>query len=231
MAGNKSKHGKKAGKKRTYKRHTNGTTSKVRYVADSSPKYRAYSGTLSMATNDSSRTTSYELTNIATGDLVTTRGSNTTLSESLFGRWNLVNNASTARYARFCILGLRGSESAADATNWSDLFVNSSFTKTAPVGTTIDKLYKINRDEYKVYMDFSVRIPGTGDGVPNVKEVQIKKRIGTLAKWVYSSSDCRSGTLWLVMTTCEESGQATSATTIDGTYSFTFYFKDMMQVP
>lgn len=190
--------------------------------------FDSYGATLSMVPNAGSRFTSFDITsNIDHGDLVNQRQTNKILLNKFFGKFTFVNTAVTARYVRFWMVSLRGSSAAADTTSWTDLFIQDDFTKTGTTGGVGDQILRLNHDEYKVHLDRTLRIPGSGDGVPNMRDVKIKKFMRHIATYLYNSSDNRSGNLHFGWCVSEETGTAVGAGIVYCDYSFTQYFKDL----
>lgn len=186
------------------------------------------SGTvLQMAPNAASRVTSYVLNSIALGDLLTQRGSTKILNRFLILNMSVSNFSATGRYVRVFILGLRGSQSPADTTNWTDLYIDSAFNKSGPTGEAGNLVLRPNRDEYKVYYDRTIRIPGTADGQSNARKLYVNKKLNVITDYLYNSTVARDGPLYLVWTAFEEAGTSASADFVNVNFRWAHYFQDV----
>lgn len=174
-----------------------------------------------------SRQTSYVLTSMPVGDTLRQRDSTTILNRFIRVRLQCTNDHTTSRMIRVAILGLRGSQNAADTTNWSDLWTDTAFNKLGPTGQAGNAVLRPNRDEYKVYFDRQYRIPGTADGVPNTKLINIYKKLNTLTHYEYNSTLARDGPLWLHWCVYEEAGTAATATIVNVNFRWLHYFQDV----
>lgn len=190
-------------------------------------KGRSYeSNTLTMSPFDGTRITSYELTQFTPDDTTAGRQSNTVLNTSLFGIWDFMNTATTARYVRMMILGLRGGETAGDTTNWTDILTTEAYVAQGAGGTNIDVVRRVNKNIYICYYDKTHMLPGTADGQAHSKRITVNKKLNVLSKFAYNSNQCRQGTMWILWYVCEDAGTPVQDVDVNVCFSFTNYFKD-----
>lgn len=192
-------------------------------------KSRTYeSNTLALVPN-AGNLTYICLTTLGDGTASDERISNTVISKGIYGIFNMVNTAATARYVRFLIVSPRGSINAHDVVTWNDLLVSAGYVKTNPVGTNLDITRRVNKDEYICYYDKTVKVFGTADALPDTKKFKLSKKYNIPAKYVYSSQVAREGGLYLVWFASEDAHTAAGASAVNVSYSFTTYHQDAQQ--
>jgi len=173
---------------------------------------------------------SFEITNIALGDKLDNRASDKILSRGLWFRALALNDSTTIpRYIRVLLLTLRGSESPADTVNWTDLFIDNTYTKTGVTGGSFDAVYSVNQDEYKVLFDRVWKVgAAANDTVMNgTTEFTFFAPTRKIVKYAYNSTDIRRNPLVCLIMACESKGQPASANAVDITYSWSHYFTDV----
>lgn len=173
--------------------------------------------------------TSFMLPTIAQGNLYNQRLTNNVRIKYVDGLFVAANAHTVGRYLRFSVVGLRGSNNAADTTNWTDLYVDpSSLVKNGPSGSSFDQFQKINKDEYTRIYDKTFYIPGTTEGEPNSTRVQkLKLRMNRLVQYVFNSSDIRNGSFWLVIQCMEKTGSTPTNAAVYMDYRVITYYNDV----
>lgn len=167
-----------------------------------------------------------DLKAISLNDLYDGRQSNNILSRKIIINYSANNNHTVPRMWRFLVLQLRGSQSSADTTNWTDLLINATYTKSGPTGLAENMMYRVNGDEYKVVSDIKFKLGTSGDvGSSVLKTFKIKTN--KIIKYAYNSTDVRQGPLYLVWLYTEAEGQGTNAATIDYTMDIRHYYVDL----
>lgn len=180
-----------------------------------------------MIPNAASRTTSYDLTSITKGDLLTNRSSNLIYINNINMRLNIRNSGTQMRGARLSIVKLRGSTSVADVTNFTDLYINALFTATGPTGNDYDGVLRINQDLYEVVSDRKFNIPGTLGGESPTKAYNINIPIKKYVSYAYNSSVPRKGGMYMILTVYESPGTAPAAAFVATEGDFTVHFYDI----
>jgi len=185
----------------------------------------------SMAPNAATRINTERITDISRGELINQRDCDLIFSRRVFIRLLATNNNTSARYLRMALITLAGSTSAADTALWSDLLINSTYTKTGPVGTSEDALYRINRDEYRVISDKFYKIPGlTDNGPANTLELNLVINTRKVVRYQYNSDSERSNPMWLLWWVCEREGTAAAAATVGIAYSVSHYYTEINRI-
>lgn len=175
----------------------------------------------------------FEITNITLGDKLDQRASDKILSRGLWFRGIALNDSTTIpRYIRVLLLTLRGSESPADTSTWTDLFIDNTYTKTGITGGSFDAVYAVNQDEYKVFFDRVYKIgAAANDTVMNgTTEFTFFAPTRKIVKYAYNSTDIRRNPLVCVILACESKGQPPSANAVDLTYAWSHYFTDVDKI-
>lgn len=208
--------------KRNYKRKTNKPYyAKDRKLICGEPKQQMWTNSSSYANLNPSTAplSSQDITLMGTGDLLNLRSSPVFLNKSVSIRFGVVNLLPTARYFRISIIGLRGADSTADTTTWTDLLRNENFAAVSPAGIAGNRLLPINRALYKCYFDRSWRIPGTGDSTPNMVDINVYKKLNMITRYKYNSANNMDGSLWVVYQVYEEPGVSPQATAVNINYT------------
>lgn len=174
------------------------------------------------------RTRSVHLSAITKGDNYVNRRSNLVFIRNLQYREVLKNAFTTPRYIRVMVVTLRGSSSAADIANFSDIFYNSSYVKTGPTGNDADMVHRINSDEYSKVYDRTFMIAGTTSGVPSTKTLKLNININKYVSFpVVDGTSPRKNATYLVVTTAEAAGITPNSTAINTEGELTLHFQDV----
>lgn len=186
---------------------------------------------LAMAPNGASRYFAEQITDISRGETIEQRDCDRIYSKSVFIRMLATNTASTTRYLRLAVVTLSGSFNSADTTTWTDILINSTYTKTGPLGLADDVLFRINRDEYKVIADRFWRISASADGgPPPTLEVNFAVKTRKLVAYQYNSDNERRTPIWVVWWVCEREGTVAGASAVNLCYSMSHYFSEVNKI-
>lgn len=177
--------------------------------------------------NTLARTRTFNLSDISKGDLLTNRTSNITYLNNINYRETLKNRAGTNRFIRIMIVQVRGSTTLPDYSTWSNLFIDSAFNPSGASGNDYDQILRINQDIYHKLYDRVYKIPGTTSNENSGRTLKLNIPIRKYVSFKYNSNECRKGAVHLIITTCEGSGTAPSATAVDADGEYTLHFYDI----
>lgn len=161
------------------------------------------------------------------GDKFDQRNSNNIFNHYICVKINANNTHTKPRYLRCLIVSLRGSSAAGDVSTWSDLLINSDYTKSAPTGLAETMLYRINKDEYKVYMDRTMKI-GTDANSSTSRQVKFLVKPKCVTQYAYNSStDIRRNPIYIIFLISEVEGEAANAANLNYTYQVIHSYSDV----
>lgn len=170
----------------------------------------------------------HELSDISKGDLLTNRQTNIVQAKSLNVRMSLRNTANNQRVLRMVCVRLRGSQTTADVTNWSNLLISNTFAPTPLTGNDFNSVYRINQDIFEKVYDRKIYIKGTGYDSPSTQldfNIPLKKYIS----YTYNSDVARKGALFWVMFACESTNLTPAITPLEFEYQLTHHYYDVIR--
>lgn len=173
---------------------------------------------------------SEDISSIGLGDDYAQRQTNNILSKGLSVTMVMNNNnIGSDRYLRMTIVALRGSQTGADVSTWTNLFINSDYSTLAPDGSNTT-VKRINKDLYKVWCDKVFKIPATPATVnesKNSKFVKMWCPFRKIIKYGFNTLNVREHACFFVLTLCESAGNILSTASLDIDYSLRFFFTDI----
>lgn len=218
-------------KKKNYRKKPNKSNFKDCYRMGDYHQWSSFNTSIQMPTNAASRTQKWALTNVARGDTLPTRNTNLSYFKNLQVTFQARNEMGSTRFLRVMVVALRGSTETADTVNWSDLFVNSTFTKSGPTGYDDDQILRINQDEYVRMYDRVIKIhpkPITSND-ENTTRVSLNIKLNKYVPYAYNSSSERKNRMFLLWTLSEAPGLEVSATNTTFTANVVCHFYDVIR--
>lgn len=218
---------KKTYKKKAYKKKPNTFKSNFRLGDYHQKSYQWYDSTYVPSTT--ARIKSMNISEVSKGDLLDNRLTNLIYLKNVQYTETLRNLANTTRYLRIIFLSVRGSLNSIDPTNWSDLLLDTTFTKFGPLGRDLDAVARVNQDEYVKIFDRVVKIPGTGSSENPARMVRINIPIKKYISYTYNDSFARKNAVYLVAFMCESSGITPGALAVNTDGQLVTHFHDVIR--